>query len=110
MIAALTTDAGRCGAVVLLFSVVGLIYVARHWPPRRTPGRTALSVLLDGLPPQQPPPYAGFGPMPFGLNDGESGEYRYCPEEMRTRYSAVRADGSCRCWTCNAETPAGDHL
>jgi hypothetical protein len=109
MIAALSTDAGRCGAVVLLFSVMGLIYVARHWPPRHVPGRSPMSVLLDGLPPAPPAPYAEFGPAAFGLDDGESGEYRYCPEEMRTRYSAVRADGSYRCWTCSTETQ-GDQL
>jgi len=55
------------------------------------------------------PAYADFVAAPWGLDDAESGEYRYCPEEMRTRYSAVRADGSARCWTCSAVTPAGDH-
>ncbi|MEU1800816.1 hypothetical protein [Streptomyces sp. NPDC019937] len=33
-------------------------------------------------------------------------ESRVCPDEMRVRYHAVRADGSRRCWTCGCETPA----
>ncbi|MFD5031668.1 hypothetical protein ACFWM0_14820 [Streptomyces sp. NPDC058405] len=44
----------------------------------------------------------------IAAGDAEPGAMAWCPEEERTTYHALHADGSRRCWTCNAETPAGD--
>ncbi|WP_393075113.1 hypothetical protein [Streptomyces sp. LN704] len=40
--------------------------------------------------------------------DTEPGEFRYCPEELRTTYHAIHDDGSRTCWTCRTTTPAGE--
>lgn len=42
-------------------------------------------------------------PVPI---DTEAGEFRYCPEELRTTYHAIQDNGSTRCWTCNTESEA----
>ncbi|MDJ0460640.1 hypothetical protein [Streptomyces sp. H27-C3] len=33
--------------------------------------------------------------------------YAWCPEEARSMYHALHADGSRTCWTCRCDTPAG---
>lgn len=38
--------------------------------------------------------------------DAELCEARYCPEEMRSTYHAIHADGSRTCWTCCTTTGA----
>ena len=38
------------------------------------------------------------------LADAEPGAFRWCPDELRTTYHAMHADGSRTCWTCRAET------
>lgn len=40
------------------------------------------------------------------LTTAELCESRYCPDEMTIRFHAIHTDGSRRCWTCGAETPA----
>ncbi|MFD3574734.1 hypothetical protein [Streptomyces sp. NPDC058644] len=39
--------------------------------------------------------------------DAVANDYAHCPAEERTTFHAIHADGSRRCWTCNAIT-AGD--
>lgn len=78
-------------AAVLGFGGGVVAIVSRYLPRRRqAPVGPAFATFTETLPPE-----------------AEAGEYRHCPECDRERYSAVHADGSARCWTCNTETPAG---
>ncbi|MFF1958012.1 hypothetical protein ACFVWX_13600 [Streptomyces sp. NPDC058220] len=43
----------------------------------------------------------------IATGDAEPGAMAWCPEEERTTYHALHADGSRRCWVCNTETEAG---
>jgi hypothetical protein len=88
VIAAITSEPGQIGASILTFSVMGLIFVARHWPPRTVPGRTGLSLLLDGLP----------------AITGEG--LGWCGECTGQRWGDQHADGSHTCATCRAHTPS----
>ncbi|WP_200309140.1 hypothetical protein [Streptomyces adelaidensis] len=70
--------------------------VARNWPvweraPFPKPAVRAVYVSLDEV---------LDGPEVEGNDDA------WCPAEKRTRFHAVRRDGSARCWTCGTESLA----
>lgn len=70
----------------------GVVAIISRYLPHRRPqpaSAPAFATFAETLPPE-----------------AEAGEYRHCPACERDRYSAVHADGSARCWTCNTETPA----
>ncbi|MCP3817801.1 hypothetical protein NLX86_06525 [Streptomyces sp. A3M-1-3] len=43
----------------------------------------------------------------LAAGEAEPGEFRYCPEELRSTYHAIHVNGGRRCFTCNTETEAG---
>lgn len=91
------------GAGLSVFGLAALVPLVYH--PERRSGGSGVHRAGDPLPTGTTFPG---GPLVIDAPpaDAESGEYRYCPEEMRVRYCAVRLDGSARCWTCNSEIPA----
>ncbi|WP_037649798.1 hypothetical protein [Streptomyces flavidovirens] len=54
-------------------------------------------------------PVPNMAPLAALLAAGEldSNDTAWCPEETRTTYHALHADGSRTCWTCRTDTPAG---
>ncbi|WP_405960758.1 hypothetical protein OG235_27725 [Streptomyces sp. NBC_00024] len=89
----LTVAVGSVTAAML----VGSTLVARNWPtweraPLPKPVVRSVYVSLDEL-----------------LDGGEveANDFDWCPEEQRTRFHALRTDGSRRCWTCGVDSLAG---
>ena len=90
------------GACVLVAGMSAATLAARAWPVpsygrhreaglsyRRTLDEAALQALLTG----------GYV---------EANDFALCPDEQRVTFHALRTDGSRRCWTCSATTPAGE--
>lgn len=89
----LTAAVGALTAVMLPAGTL----VARNWPtwerkPLPKPKVRSVYVSLDEL-----------------LDGGEveANDFDWCPEEQRTRFHALRTDGSRRCWTYSCESLAG---
>lgn len=87
-------DRITAGAAAIMGTLTVATHVSRWWVK---PAPPALQAVLDE------------DTLTVLLTDGalESNEFAHCPAEDRTRFHAVRSDGSRRCWTCSCETPAG---
>jgi hypothetical protein len=88
----LTAAVGALAAIMLPAGTL----VARNWPtwerkPLPKPKVRSVYVSIDEL-----------------LDGGEveANDYEWCPAERRTRFHAIRRDGSRRCWTCATESLA----
>lgn len=84
------------GALTALMLPAGTL-VARTWPtwertPFPKPAVRSVYVSVDEL---------------LDGGDVEANDYAWCPDEGRTRFHAVRRNGSRRCWTCSCESLAG---
>ena len=82
------TGAGTVTAVALTFFARALPPLPVRTTVRPVAVEVSLQELLDGP-------------------EVEAHDFEYCPAEQRTRFHALRTDGSRRCWTCACESPAG---